>query len=131
MNLADRIRRDGITAQSRPWDRLRDGAVSWGDSHWVVTLQFAGRSLVTEFHAGALAASAMPQGPSPEDVLQCLLSDAAAYLNEPTIEQWARELGYDEEDDGGRARYRSVEAQTSHLREFLGDAFDEYVWGRD
>jgi hypothetical protein len=133
------LTRDGVKlkrarpAEAPAWADSRDRGMSW----WHVTLAYQGRELTTPFATG-------PGTPPPavDDVLNCLLSDAAGWENVDGFEHWAREYGfetgedYDPELDSGpdpaerpRAMYKRVEAQVERLRELLGGDYDAILWG--
>jgi hypothetical protein len=70
--------------------------------------------------------------PRADDVLDCLASDAAGYLNARNAHEWATEYGYDTDEPKDRSRaerlYFTIGEQTEKLQAFLGDDFDALVW---
>lgn len=61
-----------------------------------------------------------PKPPKAEDVLDCIASDAAGFINARGFEDWASEYGYDTDSRKAEATYRAVEAETIALRKLLG-----------
>lgn len=59
-------------------------------------------------------------GPTPADVLACLLSDASA-LDYPSYEDWAADLGYDPDSRKGEKDYRACLEIALKLRAGLGE----------
>lgn len=65
-----------------------------------------------------------PKKPGLNDVLQCLISDSRCAS---VFEDFCSDLGYDEDSREAEKIFKAVELQTKQLKEFLGDAFDEFV----
>ena len=125
------IAEDGITAVAR-FVAPPPGSV---DDHWRVTLACArtGQSMTVPFSTGPALRAEMVDGPSAADVLECLLSDAAGWLNADGFDDWARDYGMDFEYGGGahmqaRRTYDNIRAQVDGLRLLLGELFEDYVW---
>jgi len=78
------------------------------------------RTLTTYFSMGP----AHCKEPTVYDLLDCLASDACTIENAPTFEEFARDLGYDEDSRKAERIYKVCQKQTEKLRQFLGeDAF--------
>lgn len=75
----------------------------------------SGYSMVVPFRQGI----ANTEPPSAEDVLYCILSDAAGYENADDIDDYAAEYGI-ETPSAAVKLYRQVEAQSKELRRLLG-----------
>lgn len=80
--------------QDEEWKRRATG--------WTCTLRVDGRSLVVPFWMGPGHGGKRPR---PEDVLDCLLSDATGELDD--FDAWCAEYGYDTDS---RKAYRMWEA---------------------
>jgi hypothetical protein len=108
-----------------------------GSSWWTVTLGYQDRQMTTAFGTG-------PAGDEPgaDDVMSCLLSDAAGWENADGFEDWAREYGFEtgEEHDPdldpgpdpgkpAREMYGRLEAEVGRLRGLLGDDYEKILWG--
>ena len=71
--------------------------------------------------------SAHKDPPSAEDILACLRMDVQG-ADAGSFEEWAQELGYDEDFRKAEKIYRAVRDQTAQLRNFLGeDLFNELM----
>lgn len=125
MGLEDRIAQDGITAEAE-WGETPSWALD--EEHprtWYrVTLHYDGGAMTVPFGMG----SALTEEPTAADVLNCLASDASGYENARTFEEWASEYGYDPDSRSAERTYNLVAEQTAHLRTFLGDQYDAYLW---
>jgi hypothetical protein len=97
----------------------------WTNQHYSVRLRYQGRSMRLPFQR------ARSDGPAPnvDQVLKCLLDDAAVMINQPGLEDWAGELGYDPSEPGTPRMYARVQAQTGKLETLLGEDFHQYLWG--
>lgn len=85
--------------------------------HWRCTLRVTGRTMVVPFSQG----SAHKSRPTAAEVLDCLASDASTIENNRTFEEWASELGCDEDSRKAERTYRACVKQTENLRAWLGD----------
>lgn len=63
-----------------------------------------------------------------EDVLECLLSDAAGVEAADGFEFWCADLGFDEDSRKVERIYRQSVGQTEKLRRFLGGDYNDYLW---
>tara|TARA_Y100000310_G_scaffold297836_1_gene331201 strand:+ start:3372 stop:3893 length:522 start_codon:yes stop_codon:yes gene_type:complete len=67
--------------------------------------------------------------PEIEDVLNCLASDAASVRNARHFEEWASELGYDEDSRKAEDIYRICEKQAADLEDAIGhQCFEALLW---
>ena len=110
------IDRHGLTAE-----------VDWADSnpnmddaremtHWLVTIHAEDRTMAVPFSQG-LAHTGEPEL---DDVLDCLASDAATVDNARSFEDWAGDLGYDEDSRRAYRTYEAIQRQAGELRQLLG-----------
>jgi hypothetical protein len=111
---------DGLTAESVYGGEVPEDFA--GADPWTVTLRRDGRTLAVPYYTGPGLRDRMADGPSAEDVLDCLLSDASTVESVSTFEEWCAELGYDEDSRRAERTYEAIKAQTVRLRAFLGDA---------
>lgn len=122
--MQERVNRDGITATSewseRPPANAWDGAANW----YRVTLHNGEQTLTVPFGMG----SGHTDEPEAAEVINCLVSDAATYENARSFEEWADELGFDEDSRKALTTWRQVAKQTAALRDFLGAEYDAYLW---
>ena len=109
-----------LQLQSRPDQEEKDWAP--GSKHYFVTLERPApkRQIACYFSQG----SAHKRGPQGPDVLYCLLSDASSVQHCNGFEDWAQELGFDEDSRRTEAIYKACEAQGAKTEQFLGDDFD-------
>jgi hypothetical protein len=124
IKLSQRIRDDNVRIESVMTD-----APAWADdrrdSAWyAVTLKRKRRTLTVPFGMG----SALCCDPEVDEVLSCLLLDAAGYENARSFEEWAGEYGYDADSRKAERTYELTGKQTARLRVFLGDDYDAYLW---
>jgi hypothetical protein len=117
---------NGVTATVKfveERETTQDGQ-NWDHNVWKVTLRTDGRQFTTSYMTGLgytggeLSAS---------DVLETLISDAWTAENADGFEDWANELGYDEDSRSAERAYRTVVRQTKRLRTFLGDRYGEFL----
>ena len=126
--LAHRIEQDHITARVTYGTKAAP-PTDWGIMDpWTVTLEFAGHKMTVPFYMGKGHGH---KPPALEDVLDCLLSDAAGYEQARDFEDWAAEYGYDSDSRKAEATWRAVAEQTRRLRQFLGLRYDAYVYETD
>src|SRR5512145_676050 len=90
--------------------------------HWQVVLQHDGRQMTTYFSMGA---GCEGRAPTAEEVLECVLSDAAMLESTQDFEDWAAELGVDPDSRKVKKRYHTVQTMTERLKTFLGDEYRE------
>lgn len=94
-------------------------------SHWLCTFTNAdGATFDTYFSMG----SAYTEEPTAEQVMDCLSSDAES-IQYAGFEEWAREMGYDEDSRRAERTYNLIEQQARELKAFLGlAAYDELLY---
>ncbi len=66
--------------------------------------------------------------PTASDVLDCLASDASTMDNARSFEEWAGDLGYDEDSRTAERTFKVCEKQAEDLRALLRDAYDECLY---
>ena len=84
--------------------------------HYQVFLDCRGETMETHFSQGY----ARTKPPTVEDVLMCLMSDAQSVAYGQTFEDWAGELGYDEDSRKAERTFKAVTKQYTALEQFLG-----------
>lgn len=126
MNLAERIAHDGITVESRSGTYVIPDTFVSAEA-WEVTLRAGERVLTVPFFTGPGLREKMRHGPNAEDVLSCLLADAALWENAAGFEDWCAEFGM-EADAANHRKFQQVEKQTNELRAFLGEQYEAYLW---
>ena len=94
-----------------------------GSMHYLCTFSLAGVTMDVPFSMGP----ALCRDPELGEVLDCLLADAWGLANSRSFEDWAAELGYDEDSRKAEKTYRAVERQTRQLREFLGNHWEDFM----
>ena len=87
-----------------------------GSLHYRVTLKMKRRRMTVPFSMGP----AHKDGPTVEDVLMCLMSDAQSVAYGQTFEDWAGELGYDKDRRKAERTFKAVTKQYTALERFLG-----------
>jgi hypothetical protein len=95
-----------------------------GSSHWRVILRRAGKQMPVPFSQGP----AICKEPTAEDVLGCLLADASCIEAAGCFEDFARELGYDEDSRKAESAYKACLRQTEGLKRFLGGDYEAFVF---
>jgi hypothetical protein len=127
IGMRERVESDGITAEyvmtdppANAWDDERPGMTNW----YSVTLGYDGRTLTVPFGMG----SGLTDDPTAEDVINCLVSDAASYENAQSFEDWASELGFDPDSRKAYRVWEQTEEQTRLLRGFLDDQYEAYLY---
>lgn len=78
-------------------------------------------------HIQPLAGKPLPQ-PTRDEVLYCLVMDSDV-LNYGTYEEWASDLGYDEDSRKGEAIYRLCLEQSLKLKNMIGEPAIEQLRG--
>lgn len=96
----------------------------WPDANrFMVTVRYRQRAMTVPFYTG----SGWSREPALDDVMECLCSDAIAIINTGCFEEWADELGFDDDSRKAEAMYRQARHQTEELRRVLGDDFERIV----
>ena len=116
--------RDRSNKEEARWDR--------GASHWSVQFRFEGmgaemnaRTFETYYSMGA----AHTKAPKAVDVLNCMAMDASSVENARSFEEWASELGYDEDSRRAEHTFKLCETQAQELKAFLGaERYEELLW---
>jgi hypothetical protein len=69
--------------------------------------------------------------PTTAMVLSAVLTDSAGLNDVDSVDEWADSLGYDLGEDGPavRAAYAAVLEQDGTVRSFLGERYENYLWG--
>jgi hypothetical protein len=86
------------------------------------TLTYKKRRMTVDFWQG----SAHRDEPTAKDVLECLLSDASVE-DYNGFEDWASDMGFDEDSRKAEKIYRDVLTQTEKLKKLLGDDYDDFM----
>lgn len=84
--------------------------------HWRVTLRRGSKRMSLVFSKGFGHNGAKPTA---AEVLDCLASDASS-VDGNNFEDWARELGYDEDSRKAQRTYNTIERQLRSLGRLLG-----------
>ena len=122
MDTKDFVRRHKITMQAEMVDR-NPNTPDWTDAdHWKCRLRMGGRSLTTYFSMGF----ALAREPRPEDVLDCLASDATG-PDQQSFEEWCSEYGYDTDSRKAERTYQTIQKQSDKLKRFLGELDYEFL----
>lgn len=128
MDTRDFIKLHKITMQAEKVDRnpnLIDEDWAATARHFRVTLRMKNRRLTTYFSQGP----GIERDPRPEDVLDCLASDAADVENNTSFEEWAKDLGYDPDSRRAERVYRACLREAARLRRFLGaEKYHQLLW---
>lgn len=70
--------------------------------------------------------------PTLAQVLECLASDASTYENANGFEEWARDLGYDEDSRKAEGIWKAVQRGSKRLQDVLGNvAYQELLWNTE
>lgn len=94
-------------------------------THWVVWIQVGKRRFKTYYSQG----SAYTGEPKPEDVLECLVSDAQAAGPETSFENFCDDFGYDTDSRKAERVYKACQRTGKHLKRLLGEeAYDTLLW---
>jgi len=86
-----------------------------GSSHWRCTLKVGRRQMTVFFSMGP----ALCREPTAEDVLDCVASDCAGFVNAQSFEEWASEYGFDPDSRKAEKTYKVIEKQAAKLRQLL------------
>ncbi len=137
IKLAAFIAEQRITMHAEPIDRnpnMTDDDWSKTATHWRVVLTRAAQSgrgywpkrqLTTYFSQG----QAHTEPPTTEDVLNCLILDAASIEASGGFEDWASDLGFDTDSRKAERSYKCTKRAATNLERFLGrDAYEVALW---
>lgn len=121
--LAERIEKAGLkmsatSIQTNPpaWARMMDG--------WRCTFRMDGRSFTMTFWMGP---GHQGRRPTAEEVMECVLSDAAIRENTSGAWELMEEFGYESGREAERV-WQAIVGQTTRLKRFLGDQYAAWVW---
>jgi hypothetical protein len=116
--LAGFIAEHGIKIDPAPNRRDSNPNMDGGTTmdHWRVTLRHGARRYTLTFSKGSGHKGAPP---TVDEVLECIQSDAT-YQDTP-FEEWARELGFDDDSRKAERTYNAVIKQTERARALIGD----------
>ena len=103
-----------FTGERAPWAD-RPGMEQVG---WRVELRYQRRRMTVQFYSTS--------EPTIADVLECIYSDATSA--DESFEEWADNMGYDEDSRSAYATWEAVQAQAAQLRRLLGDDYDRLVY---
>ena len=97
-------------------------------THWIVKIHIKWNrhaSMSLTFSQGL----AHTEPPKLADVLDCIASDASCIENAATFEDFAGDLGYDEDSREAERTYNACKAQTEQLVELLDhEAYSTLLW---
>ena len=88
----------------------------WQAYHYKVTMKIDRRQMTTYYSMGI----AHTKEPTAEDVLDCLASDVAGWINSRSFDDWCGEYGYDTDSRKAYRIYEIVGKQKDQLQKFLG-----------
>jgi hypothetical protein len=98
-----------------------------GSNHFLVTLRCRisgkARRLTTYFSMGP----ALSHEPTGEEVIECLLSDAAGVANARSFEDWCSDYGYDSDSRKAERIYNACAGHAAKLENFLGAEYQHAV----
>lgn len=116
-----RTRHDGVH-EERDGDR-------WQHHLWSIRLRndANGREMRTKFRQGM----AHKQAPTLDEVMEALVTDARTVQDASTFEEWANDLGYDEDSRKAERIFKACRKVERDLRAFLGDEEFERVMDLD
>lgn len=97
----------------------------WDANHYKCVFHMGRKQLTTFFSMGL----GLTNDPTPEEVLDCLASDASGIDNSRTFEDWANEYGYDTDSRKAEKIYTACQRETKKLHAFLGEtAYNTLLW---
>ena len=129
ITLSESMNADGITAIARRADLpTRPPMIDPRSDGWLVKLFFDGREMEVPFFMGE---GHKGEAPGIDNVLSCLLLDAASCENAGDFDDWCREYGYDTDSRKAFGTYKLIGKQTRRLRRFLGARYEFYLWEVD
>ncbi len=102
-------------------EQMEDGT-RW--DHYAYEIRLLNADLGTEMVIAWKHGTGITEGPDerPEEVIDCLISDAWGYENSRSFEEWAGEYGYDPDSRKAEQIYRTVKSQSEEFIDFLGGA---------
>src|SRR5258708_3606941 len=87
------------------WHGMRTDADGWQHYAYDLRLSCGDESMRIPWRAGVAAGE-----PTAADVLECVLSDAASFINAAGFDDWAEELGFDTDSRKAYAIWEQTEA---------------------
>lgn len=103
------VKFSAVRVSERP-DGMMDDMPA-GSSHWRIMLQRSGAELVTHYSMGP----AHTEAPELTDVLYSLLLDIGGLDNAGTFEDWANDMGYDEDSRKAERIYKACQEIQSRM----------------
>lgn len=86
------------------------------------------KAMTVYFSMGAAHASE----PTFAQVLDYLASEASTYENANGFEDWARDLGYDEDSSKAKSIWKAIQRGSKRLQDVLGNvAYRELLWNTE
>jgi hypothetical protein len=123
--MTDRVRELNISLRVTSALGMQRDDDGWYHYPYRVTLSRKGHgSMRLTWRQG----TAHTNDPNVVEVLDCLASDAAGFVNAQGFEDWCSEYGYDSDSRKAEKIYRAVERQTDSLRRVLGDDFETVLF---
>ena len=94
-------------------------------NHYKCVFRHGNRQMTVYFSKGY----GLTGDPDAKEVLGCLAYDSASVENAQSFEDWAAELGYDEDSRKAERIFRGCERQAEKLKTFLGDElYETLLW---
>lgn len=94
---------------------------------WTCTLTYRGRRLAVDYWQG----TDIKEEPRAADVISNLIGDASSYTNNPSVDDFCAEFGYDSKNKSSRARalklYRACAAMATKLEKLLGGDYSTFM----
>lgn len=104
-------------------------ATEYMTRHFYITITRIDEMRTKKFSVYFSQGSAHKKPPTLEDVLDCLASDASTIENSSSFEDWASELGYEQDSRKAEKTYNFCLKQSQKLKEFLGlDLYNTLLW---
>lgn len=101
---------------------------NWQAHHYKITLRATINGKRKQYTTYFSQGYGIDHDPRPEDVLDCLASDASGVDNARNFEDWASEYGYDTDSRKAEIVYRNCERESWKLVKFLGrDAYRDLL----
>lgn len=98
-------------------------------NHWRVTLRGPHGRMSLVFSKGYGHNGAEP---TPDEVLDCLASDAATVENTNSFEEWCCEFGFETDSRKAERAYRACVRQAESLKRILGpDLYNSLLWNTE
>lgn len=114
--LASFIKRNNLTMTAEKAAENQNMTDFEGD-HWKVVIKKNGRRMTSYYSMGY---GHKGREPKLKEVLDCFASDASSVENLRSLEEWARDLGYDEDSRKAEKIYKTIGKQAERLKTLLG-----------